>query len=246
MKCQAVKHRLSEYLEHDLPTVQHEAIAQHLSRCASCRAEAEALRAAEQALQTLSVLEPAPDLLGDLRRRLAVPPARSIPWAWAGLAAAAAAAALLVWLRPEAKTVTPPTSRPVAPRAEVKRPVPPVVAAAPVPVAPLTPVRRAKLNLPRTVSHLRQPVRNEAPAPSPDPEELPAAPVETVQATDGIILILGDPIPPLAESRCHLELTLADGTRSVYERNVKPGENGQPGTIAIAYEQSAPDTTSPN
>jgi len=59
-------------------------------------------------------------------------------------------------------------------------------------------------------------------------------------------LILGDPIPPLTESRRHLELTLADGTRSVYERNTKPGENGRPDTIAVAYERTDPDTTTTN
>jgi len=251
MKCRAVRSRLSQYLEQDLPSAQHQEIAQHLDLCASCRAEAESLRASLQALATLSVLEPAPDLLADLRRRIAAPSAKRVRWAWSGVAVAAVAA-MLIWLRPETKTALPPMSRPVAPRAEATRPAPPRVAAAPAPVARQDVVRRPRLSVAWATSRPRPtravtPHPTESPAPSPQqPEASPPAPVETVQATGGIILILGDPIPPLTESRCHLELTLADGTRSVYERNTKPGENGRPDTIAVAYERTDPDTTTTN
>jgi len=248
MKCQAVRDRLSGYLEHDLPSAQHQEIAQHLDLCASCRAEAESLRAAEQALQTLSVLESAPDLLADLRRRIAVSPGKSRRWAWGGVAVAIAAAALLVLFKPAAKTVPSPSPRPSVARANTQEP-PPVIAVAPPsasqpPVASSVRPEAHRVAPPRRQGEARKtnpPAVIEAPAA--EAETTPAAPVEAAPMTGGIILILGDPIPPLTESRCRLELTLADGTRSVYERNTKPGQAGQPDTIAVAYERTDPDTT---
>lgn len=62
MKCQVVLRHLSQYLEHDLPSSQQEEMARHLEGCAACRAEAESLRAAERALQSLAATELAPEL----------------------------------------------------------------------------------------------------------------------------------------------------------------------------------------
>jgi anti-sigma factor RsiW len=100
MKCSRVRDELIGCVEGDLPREKQAAIVQHLAGCRACQAEAAASRQAEEALRSLSAVVPAPELTGDLRRRLASasPAARSLRRLWAGaaLAAAAAVAALLL------------------------------------------------------------------------------------------------------------------------------------------------------
>ena len=97
MKCGAVRRRLSEYLDSELPERESARVAGHLAGCPSCRREAEGLRQSERALSSLSAEVAAPELTADLRARLGAAPGRGRRWVWACGVAAAIGAVALWW-----------------------------------------------------------------------------------------------------------------------------------------------------
>lgn len=133
MRCRSVRHRLSEYLDGELPAPEQAPIAEHLEVCAGCREEAEAFRRTGEALRTLSAVEVAPDLTSDLHRRLGAPAARRFRVGWVGAAVVAAGAAIgcLLWLSLR-------TPAPVPPPARTDVAAPQVVIAPPEPAPPVT------------------------------------------------------------------------------------------------------------
>jgi hypothetical protein len=135
MKCAEFTHEFEEYVSEELPAAQEAEVATHLDACAGCRAQANALRSADEALRALAHAERAPEMLDDLRARLATRPRRTWRWAWAGAAALAAAAVLILCAHRQA--VRPlPLPAPVklqarAPQGDTERQTATVVAPAP-------------------------------------------------------------------------------------------------------------------
>jgi len=249
MRCRTARRMLSAYLDGDLAEVEQARVAAHLEGCTECRAEASALKGAASALRTLSAVGSAPELTDDLRRRLAARAPRRLSWRWA-CAGVAAVAAVAVWFWLAARP------QPVAPRSPARQAVvesPPVEQAAPRVVEPQT--ETPAPGPPRPVRHVArpqpappQPVAAGAPSESAPTEFAPddsAAP-EAAESIAGVVLLLGSAEPKLPSSRCYLEVTLPDGSKSVHEENVERDAAGRPRTIQIACEQIAPETPGTN
>jgi len=255
MRCRAVQHRLSQYLDGELSAREQAAIAAHLEDCADCRAEADAFRRAEGALRTLSVVERAPELSGDLWQRLARPARRGRRWAWGGavVAAAAIAIALLVSLRPAARTTLPPPP--------TTKSAPAQVAVEPLEARPAIeglPQRPAASQAPKTKRRIaRRPAATPATTPgvesaealAPEQGKAPGSQVALAQQEEpryGIVLLLGEPEPVLPSSSCYLEVSFPDGAKSILDQAVERDAAGEPRSIMLAYERIAPDAAVPN
>lgn len=270
MNCRSVRRRLSEYLDGELPAPRQAAIAAHLEVCAGCREEADDLRRAGEALKTLSVVEVAPELTGDLHRRLAAPPARRFRLGWAGAAAVAAvgiAIGCLLWLSPRAPVPGPPRARTeaAAPEVAVEPPklVLPLTEELPEAETPDEPYRAP-------VQVVATPRETEGPAPVEvdgtlssaevvgvlSAEEMPAAPTDVEgprravsrrPGTEyGVILLLGPPEPILPSSRCYLEVSFPDGAKSILDQSVERDAAGEPRVVQLSYQQVSPKTESVN
>jgi len=281
MKCRGVRDRLSEYVDGELPDPQQAAIAAHLEVCARCREEAEGFRRAGEALRTLSAVEVAPDLTGDLHRRLATSARRRFRLAWigVGVAAAAGAAACLLWVSHPA-----PKPRPAPARTDVTAPQ--VVIEPPEPVLPLTeglpeaetprelyraPVQVAAIpeeteeagpvegagalrwayetalalaekTDPLSVDEAALVLAEETPGVPTDVEEPKAALARTLETEYGVILLLGPPEPILPSSRCYLEVSFPDGTKSIVDQSVERDAAGEPRVVQLSYQQVPPET----
>ncbi len=135
MKCAEFTHKFEEYVSGELPSAEQAEVATHLDACAGCRAQVNALRSAEEALRALAHAERAPEMLDDLRARLATRPRRTWRWAWAGAAALAAAAVLILCAhRPAARSLPLPARTKVearAPQGDAERQTATVVAPVP-------------------------------------------------------------------------------------------------------------------
>ena len=269
MKCRGVRDRLSEYVDGELPDPQQAAIAAHLEVCARCREEAEGFRRAGEALRTLSAVEVAPDLTGDLHRRLATSARRRFRLAWigVGVAAAAGAAACLLW-------VSHPAPKPRPAPAGTEAAAPQVVIEPSEPVLPFTedlpeaetPNRphRAPVQLARMPEETEEPALAEAyemlssteetAVVSADelrvtPAEVEASEVALAQTSEteyGVILLLGPPEPILPSSRCYLEVSFPDGTKSILDQSVERDAAGEPRVVQLSYQQVPPETESAN
>ncbi len=133
--------QLSAFVDEETTPEEREALTAHLAACQECRQRHEELLAVAHALAPLGTMEPAPDLLGDLRRRIATPPARRGSWTWALAAVVLLAMGLLMWRKPWGTTPAPianPGIPPSAPHTvQVKEPAPLL----PVRLAVTTPAR---------------------------------------------------------------------------------------------------------
>ncbi len=122
MKCEMVQSKLSEYNANEIALNEAKEIGNHLMGCAACRAQAAKLESAEKALQSLARTEVAPEMLIDLRRRLAANQRGAYRWLWAALPMAGAAViAFLMFCRsPEKDRQLPISRQPLASPAQVK------------------------------------------------------------------------------------------------------------------------------
>jgi hypothetical protein len=59
-----------------------------------------------------------------------------------------------------------------------------------------------------------------------------------------VILVLGRPEPVLPSGSCYIEVTRADGTRTVREQTVERDAAGRPQMVQISYEQMEPNAAS--
>jgi len=75
-------------------------------------------------------------------------------------------------------------------------------------------------------------------AAAPAERESPAEPIA------GVILVLGRPEPVLPSGSCYIEVTRADGTRTVREQTVERDAAGRPQMVQISYEQMEPNAAS--
>jgi len=266
MTCRSVTHRLGAYLDGELPPRQQAELDEHLASCSQCRAQAAALRHAEDALRMLRPTEPAPDLLHDLRRRLAAPSARSLRLIWAGGAAVAVAAAGLILL-----LLHPPTAK--APR--LRTPAsPPYIASKSPPPSTITASRAGPAVAPRPVVAAKPMVRHQprprrgrhapsSPGESPggereqvpvpaeseprlEPEAAEAVLTASPAPLGGVIVLLGEPAPALPSSSCYLEVSFPDGAKSVTDRTVERDAAGRPRAVQIAYENTPPEERATN
>lgn len=57
----------------------------------------------------------------------------------------------------------------------------------------------------------------------------------------GVILVLGRPEPVLPSGSCRVEVTLADGTKTLAEQSVERDAAGRPQSVTVAYERIALD-----
>jgi len=266
MKCRGVRDRLSEYVDGELPDPERASIAAHLSVCARCREEAEGFRRAGEALRTLSAVEVAPDLTGDLHRRLATSARRRFRVGWIGAAAVAAvgvAIGCLLWLSPRAPAPGPPPARTdvAAPQVviEPSEPVLPFTEDLPEAETPNRP-HRAPVQLARMPEETEEPALAEAyemlssteetAVVSADelrvtPAEVEASEVALAQTSEteyGVILLLGPPEPILPSSRCYLEVSFPDGTKSILDQSVERDAAGEPRVVQLSYQQVPPET----
>jgi hypothetical protein len=269
MNCRSVRRRLSEYLDGELPDPEGARIAAHLAVCPGCRAEADDLRRAGEALRTLSAVEVAPELTGDLHRRLGAPAARRFRVAWVGAAVVAAGAAIgcLLWLSPRAPTPGPRLARTdvAAPQVVIEPPEPvlPVTEELPEAEIPKEPYRAPV----QTVSSEGEAERvgrlDEGRSERPNEEsalvsaeDTPAAPTDVEgprravsrrPGTEyGVILLLGPPEPILPSSRCYLEVSFPDGAKSILDQSVERDAAGEPRVVELSYQQVSPKTESLN
>ena len=254
MKCSKAQARLTQYLDGELTGKVQAAIARHLEGCVACRRELESLRAADDALQLLAAVEPAPDLTSDLRRRLDSVPAGGARWAPAALAAGVAVLLVLLCIR----LVTPRAPLP-EPRPSPAQEAPAQVATRPPPPAPEP--AHLEPQLPAPIAHTttaRPPARRPADAPSapsePSPHEAPPAetteppmpaPVETASVPVGLLLILGESQPVLPSSYCYLAVTRPDGNSSILSQTVERDAAGEPRVVQIIYQETAPEPRLP-
>ncbi len=264
--------RLSAGAAGELRPEEQERVADHLRSCPECAAQYEELRRAEQALTCLAEGEAAPELLHDLRRRLAAPRGRPRPWRW-GVALAMAAGltgGLLLWPHPPSPPPRPVTEaswrQPPAPLVEAPTEFPPGVlvklpepspgsgrAATAVPqrgryVLHREPKRpRPALSVPEVVlvRHGEEGEAGRLGATS--AREHPVA-VEEAAETEGggVVLLLGEPLPALPSSQCYLEVTLPEGHTSIFERAEERDRTGQLQTARISCQNSIPVQFKPN
>jgi len=269
MRCRGVRDRLSEYLDGELPDPERASIAAHLSVCAGCREEAEGFRRAGEALRTLAAVEVAPDLTGDLHRRLAVPAARRFRIGWVGAAAVAAGAAIgcLLWLglRTPAPGPPPPGTDVAAPQVVIEPPEPVLPLTEELPEAEtLKEPYRAPVQVAAISEETEQPtpVKADGTLSSVDEaalvlaEEMPVVPTDveeprpalreprqvlarTLETEYGVILLLGPPEPILPSSRCYLEVSFPDGTKSILDQSVERDAAGEPRVVQLSYQQIA-------
>jgi hypothetical protein len=253
MKCAKVRTRLEEYASGELPASEREEVAKHLDLCAACRAEAEALVRAGEALRALAQVERAPEMLGDLRARLAPRPRRTWRWAVAGAVALAAAAALLLCAqRPAVRPLTLPAPAKVETRA-------PQGDAGVQTATALAPIPQSDREVPAMAEHrhrrlVKRPAgagarngaasalkyRSNGPAPqAAEPAAPQDVPVEVAQAPGGVILLLGEPEPILPSGSCYLEVTFPDGGKSVVDQAVQRDAAGEPTAVQVSYQQTA-------
>ena len=264
MKCAEFTHKFEEYVSGELPAAEQAEVAKHLDACAGCRAQVNALRSAEEALRALARAERAPEMLDDLRARLATRQRRTWRWASAGAAALAAAAVLILCAhRPAARPLPRPAPTKVearAPQGDTERQTATVVAPAP----------RAGEDALAAPEHghrrlVKRPAsggaRNDAasalkyrsngyPIPAPEQKQEPAsetaepaapqdAPAEIAQAPGGVILLLGEPEPILPSGSCYLEVTFPDGGKSVTDQSVERDAAGEAKAVQVTYLQTA-------
>lgn len=121
MSCEAFSADLSAWIDGELPAARAAEVEAHVAACASCTAQAAALRRADAALRAIPLRDLPPDALAQIARRAARPAAhparvRALRWV-AGPAAAAAGIALYLALRtdaPDDLAATPPEDLAVA------------------------------------------------------------------------------------------------------------------------------------
>ena len=127
MKCKRVRDNLMAYVSQELPPDQTGEIRRHLAGCPSCERELQSASAASEALSLLGREEEAPELIGQVRERLADRHQRNRRVAWLRPAAAFSVALLLmtagaVWfLRQPAKQRAVHVVRQSQPRAIARR-----------------------------------------------------------------------------------------------------------------------------
>jgi hypothetical protein len=115
-------HRLSAFVDGDLPAAELQSVRQHLEGCAACARQAEEIAAMARAARALDAPEPPPTLWPAIEGALESPVARWLSWRPFGvgvLAGAAAAAALVFgWgVRHAAHVATPVIETAAAPGA---------------------------------------------------------------------------------------------------------------------------------
>ena len=115
-------HRLSAFVDGDLPAAELQSVRQHLEGCAACARQADELAAMARAARALDAPEPPPTLWPAIEGALERPVARWLSWRPFGvgvLAGAAAAAALVFgWgLRHAARDAAPVVEAAAAPGA---------------------------------------------------------------------------------------------------------------------------------
>jgi hypothetical protein len=254
MKCSKAQAILTQYLDGELTEKAQAAIARHLEGCVPCRRELESLRAADDALQLLAAVEPAPDLTSDLRRRLDSVPAGGVRWVPAALAAGVAVLLVVLCIRlvPPRASLPEPSPSPAQQALAPVATVPPPIAAEPADVQPQSPAPIAQ-----TPTAAPPPARRSADVPSapsePSSPEAPPAetakapppPVETASAPDGLVLVLGEPQPVLPSSYCYFEVTRPDGNSSILSQTVERDAAGEPRVIHITYEETTPEPRLP-
>jgi len=262
MRCRWVVGRLGAYAEGELAGEQREAVRLHLEGCAACRREAEGLARVERALGGLAAMEPAPELLEDLHRRLGRAQGRPARWRWQwALATAAAVGAVVVWLsvgpaeRPDRAPVVAQAERP-GPRVQAEGTAGPAVQAEgrrdegetrePESVkARPTEVRHAMGHGKRAlgprvmVAEASQPEQSEEREAGPEP-----AAVEARQPVEGVILLLGEPrVRPTSDY--YAEMSFPDGTKTIREQRVVPAEGGGPAATEVSYQVIAANGEQP-
>ncbi|UCC68750.1 MAG: zf-HC2 domain-containing protein [Armatimonadota bacterium] len=255
MNCRRVREKLTEYLAGELVPGERAAIAAHLDGCERCRAELAALRRAEDALETLAVVEHPPDLVRDLDQRLAAgaTPRLRLAWIGAPLVATAAVAACLLWLSHPAPSpqTAPVESRPIPPRGTVERPevaAPPRIKEDAEFVASQQP-RQAAPQVAQNMHGLSEQTSVvEAAGPPPTDETVPfmAHRVPAEMPRFGVILLLGEPQPILPSFSCYLEVSFPDGAKSILDQSVERDAAGEPRVVQISYAQIAPERGAPN
>lgn len=269
MTCREARRKLSEYAAGELSAEDAERVAEHLARCEVCRAEAGAYRRTEDALCALARVEKAPDLSGDLRRRIAVPlpwrPRRGTATAVAGVAVAVTAVAVLLLGPPKARAPNTPIVREAAPGPavvaipEAPKVKPEIPAETPspthLPPATVSAPRLVPAEVPpeqvMTPAVVSVPVRVAQPAEFEEETTIEAAPVMASLTTrpepaGGVVLLLGRCERARHSSSCYLEVSLPNGARSVFERVAKLEAAGTPRVIEISYEQIAPQPKAQN
>ena len=240
---------LSQYLDGELIPAERAAIGAHLEACTHCRAEADALGTAESALRTLAVVEVAPDLMDDLRQRLATPAPRrfQVGWVGAALVATAAVAACLLWLSHPTPSPQPAPSKSDTSVSQVTverpEPVAPVMKEEPEVVASQQPYQ-----IPPRITHSTQGLSERTslveaaeatPVDEPAPFMADRAPAEMPRF--GVILLLGEPKPVLPSSSCYLEVSFPDGAKSILDQSVERDAAGRPRSVQVSYQQVAPE-----
>jgi hypothetical protein len=253
MKCRRLLDRWERCQE--LPPREQVLLSAHLADCPACRVRTAAMDRAEAALRGLAGPVTAPDLLHDLRRRLAGAPARAPRRRWAvAMVPVAAAAAALLWIAHPAPTppvrtadtraITPLAARPPQVRADT--------GTQPVGVPP-----------PRTVDHPQVKLVRSHPHPAPARVRFatvnrrtstvsrlsflatgPAEDAAFVAAEDeestagGVVILVGDPAPVLPSSQCFLEVSLSDGSTRTFEQNTDRDKAGRVIAASLTYHES--------
>jgi hypothetical protein len=265
MKCGAARDRLLSYLDGEIPLEEEEQVTAHLGVCAGCRSEESALRETEAALRSLAEIGAAPDLAADLRRRIASEGKRRSAWRWAYVPAAAAAAAAAIFLLAHPRTTHLPDlqkqvsavvkaqPQPAAPA--VTAPVVKEVVSRPEGAKPRQVVQRPKrtsLSAPERIVPSPAPAETEAPAlvQAPASEGTPSevqmqahGPNQMEEPeTAGIVLVVGNPRRPAAQSSYMAEVTLPGGGKTVMERVIEHSDDGRLSAIRIALKQFDAET----
>lgn len=102
MNCQPVRDRLSDFLDGELASRDHERLQSHLDACSACREEYESLRSLTlEAGQLEAEMRPSRDLWPGIQARISERVTRQTPWwlqlAAAGIALAVVSVPLSVW-----------------------------------------------------------------------------------------------------------------------------------------------------
>ena len=60
------------------------------------------------------------------------------------------------------------------------------------------------------------------------------------------MLLLGPPEPVVPSSRCYLEVSFPDGTKSILDQSVERDAGGEPRVVQLSYQQVPPEIESVN
>jgi len=237
--------QLSAFVDGEAAAEETARISAHLAACPACRDQHAALLAVEQTLAQLRTPEPAPDLLWDLRRRLAAPAPRHYRWTWAAGLAALALAAVLCWPRGGTQVTRPPISdtHPAAAKREA------VAVVTPAPSRVLAKESESVTGPVPRPSHPRPVLATHRDVKQRPAVSLSAAAHEPVAADSlagadagegqGVILLLGEPEPVPVSSKCYLEVSRPDGTISVFSQTQVRDAAGQVQAARVSYRRIA-------